>query len=39
MRAQAAEVGARLGLAYGEAFRYVRFHPIVEDLLATRSDG
>ena len=35
LRAQAAEVGARIGVAYGEAFRYVRFHPIVEGLLST----
>ena len=35
LRAQAAEVGARIGVAYGEAFRYVRFHPIVESLLST----
>lgn len=34
LRAQAAEVGARIGVAYGEAFRYVRFHPIVEGLLS-----
>lgn len=33
LRAQAAEVGARIGVAYGEAFRYARFHPIVEGLL------
>ena len=36
LRAQAAEVGARIGVAYGEAFRYVRFHPIVETLLAAQ---
>jgi LmbE family N-acetylglucosaminyl deacetylase len=34
LRAQAAEVGARIGVAYGEAFRYVRFHPLVEDLMS-----
>lgn len=34
LRAQAAEVGSRIGVAYGEAFRYVRFHPIVESLLS-----
>ncbi len=33
LRAQAAEVGARIGVAYGEAFRYARFHPLVENLL------
>ncbi len=36
LRLQAAEVGARIGVAYGEAFRYVRFHPIVETLLAAQ---
>jgi LmbE family N-acetylglucosaminyl deacetylase len=39
MRTQAAEVGARIGVAYGEAFRYVRFHPIVESLLAAQGDA
>ena len=39
LRAQAAEVGARIGVAYGEAFRYARFHPIVENLLAAQADG
>lgn len=34
MRAQAAEIGQRIGVAYGEAYRYVRFHPFVENLLA-----
>jgi LmbE family N-acetylglucosaminyl deacetylase len=34
LRAQDAEVGARIGVAYGEAFRYVRFHPLVENLLS-----
>jgi len=33
IQAEASEVGRREGLAYGEAFRYVRFHPIVEALL------
>ncbi len=37
LRAQAAEVGARIGVAYGEAFRYVRFHPIVESLLTAQA--
>ncbi len=31
---QAAQVGARAGVAYGEAFRYERYHPLVEALLA-----
>ena len=39
LRAQAAEVGARIGVAYGEAFRYARFHPMVENLLAAQADG
>lgn len=34
MRAQAAEMGQRIGVAYAEAYRYVRFHPFVENLLA-----
>ncbi|RCK72527.1 MAG: hypothetical protein ANABAC_1875 [Anaerolineae bacterium] len=34
MRAQAAEIGQRIGVAYAEAYRYVRFHPFVENLLA-----
>lgn len=33
IRAEAAEVGQRAGVEYGEAFRYVRFHPLVESLL------
>ncbi len=36
MRAQAAEVGAAAGLTYAEAFRYVRFHPLVESLRNSR---
>jgi LmbE family N-acetylglucosaminyl deacetylase len=31
---QAAEIGTSAGFAYGEAFRYSRFHPLVEALLA-----
>jgi LmbE family N-acetylglucosaminyl deacetylase len=34
LRSDAAEVGKRIGVAYGEAFRYVRFHPLVENLLS-----
>ncbi|GAB4474575.1 MAG: hypothetical protein Kow0088_10690 [Anaerolineales bacterium] len=34
LRAQAAEIGQRIGVAYGEAYRYVRFHPFIENLLA-----
>ncbi|MEW6567077.1 MAG: PIG-L deacetylase family protein [Chloroflexota bacterium] len=33
LRSQAAQAGARIGVEYGEAFRFVRFHPIVESLL------
>jgi LmbE family N-acetylglucosaminyl deacetylase len=33
IQAEAAEVGRPAGFTYGEAFRYVRFHPIVEALL------
>ncbi len=33
MLASAAEVGRAAGVAYGEAYRYVRFHPLVEALL------
>ena len=36
MRESAAEVGRRGGFAFGEAFRYARFHPYVESLLAQR---
>ncbi len=34
MKTQAAEIGRRFGMAYGEAFRHVRFHPFIEMLLA-----
>jgi hypothetical protein len=37
LRNQAAEVGARIGVPYGEAFRYERFDPLVEALLAARA--
>jgi LmbE family N-acetylglucosaminyl deacetylase len=33
IQAEASELGRRSGFTYGEAFRYVRFHPIVEALL------
>jgi LmbE family N-acetylglucosaminyl deacetylase len=36
MQTQAAEVGRRFNVAYGEAFRYARFHPIIEMLVAGR---
>lgn len=34
MQMQASQVGQPIGAAYGEAFRYVRFHPLIESLLA-----
>lgn len=34
VRTQAAEVGQRFGVAYAEAFRYVRFDPLIEAALA-----
>ncbi len=34
MQARAAEVGRLAGFRYGEAFRYTRFHPFIEALLA-----
>ena len=36
MQTQAAQVGRRYNVAYGEAFRYARFHPFIEMLLAGR---
>lgn len=33
LQSQAAEVGARIGVKYGEAFRYIRFHPFIESLI------
>jgi LmbE family N-acetylglucosaminyl deacetylase len=37
IRLQAAETGAPAGHTYAEAFRYVRFHPFVESILAGQS--
>jgi LmbE family N-acetylglucosaminyl deacetylase len=37
LQAQAAQAGQRIGVAFGEAFRAVRFDPIVEALLAAQS--
>jgi LmbE family N-acetylglucosaminyl deacetylase len=37
IEAKAMEVGKRANVKYGEAFRYVRFHPYVESLLVTGS--
>jgi N,N'-diacetylchitobiose non-reducing end deacetylase len=39
MRRQASELGARIGVRYGEAFRYERFDPAIEELLAARASG
>ena len=33
LKTQAAEVGRRIGVPFGEAFRHERFHPVVESLL------
>lgn len=38
LEAQASEIGTRAGVRYGEAYRYVRFHPFVESLLGGASD-
>lgn len=35
MKTQAAQIGRRFGLAYGEAFRYTRFDPFIEMMLTT----
>lgn len=37
MRAQAVEAGRSAGYDLGEAFRYVRFHPFIENVLASYS--
>ncbi len=37
LRSEAAQIGQRAGFAYGEAFRYIRFHPVVENLLAAQA--
>jgi LmbE family N-acetylglucosaminyl deacetylase len=36
MKAQAAQVGQKIGISFGEAFRYERFHPVIESFLATQ---
>jgi len=35
MQTQAAEVGQQIGVTFGEAFRYERFHALVEGMLAS----
>ncbi len=37
LRSQAAEVGKSCGYGFGEAFRWMRFHPMVEALLEQQS--
>jgi LmbE family N-acetylglucosaminyl deacetylase len=37
VRTQAAEVGQKAGFACGEMFRYVRFHPMIENLVGMQS--
>ena len=32
MQTQAAEIGQKAGFTYGESFRYMRFHPFVENI-------
>jgi hypothetical protein len=32
--AQAAEIGKQIGVKFAEAYRYERFHPLVESMLA-----
>jgi LmbE family N-acetylglucosaminyl deacetylase len=39
IEAEAGQVGQRADVAYGEAFRYVRFHPLVESLLGGGDAG
>lgn len=39
MQLQASEAGERIGATYGEAFRYARFHPLVEGLLQAAQPG
>ena len=33
LKTQASEIGQKAGFEYGEAFRYVRFHPYIEGVL------
>ncbi len=39
LKAQAGKVGQPIGVEYGEAFRYARFHPFVESLLESSEDS
>jgi len=36
LKAQAASIGQRTGVQFGEAFRYARFHPFIESLVEGR---
>ena len=36
LKAQAASIGQRTGVQFGEAFRYARFHPYIESLVEGR---
>jgi LmbE family N-acetylglucosaminyl deacetylase len=36
LETQAREIGARIGVEFGEAFRYERYHPLIEKLLAAQ---
>jgi LmbE family N-acetylglucosaminyl deacetylase len=38
MKTEAAQVGEKAGYLYGEAFRYERYHPFVEMILASQSE-
>ncbi len=33
IKAQAARIGQKIGVSFGEAFRYERFHPVIESFL------
>ncbi len=37
IKAQAARIGQQIGASYGEAFRYERFHPVIESFLTGQS--
>ncbi len=39
MEAQAAQVGSKIGVRFGEGFRYERFHPIVENFLSRQAQA
>ena len=39
LEAQASEIGRKAGYTYGEAFRYVRFHPYIESVLPVQSSN